>query len=93
MNDERDALMNRARTVKARYENDLLSRRGVRSVGIGLRQKRGEYTKEVCIVVTVQRKYRLDDLEDDDLLPTELDGVPVDVQEVGDIEINSLPED
>jgi hypothetical protein len=39
----------------------------------------------VCIVVTVDKKYGLEDLDDDDVLPTELEGIPVDVQEVGDI--------
>lgn len=80
--------MSRVHAVKARYESELLSRPGVMGVGVGLRQRRGEFTQEVCIVVTVDKKYGLEDLDDDDVLPTELEGIPVDVQEVGDIGVD-----
>lgn len=74
-----------AREVKQRHEADLLARPGVVGVGIGLRQRGGELTSEVCIVVMVQRKHPPEELNSEELLPRALDGVPVDVQEVGEI--------
>jgi hypothetical protein len=84
---DRSEEMNHALAVKAKYEDDLLARPGVKSVGVGLRQKSGEYTEEVCIVVTVHTKHPLGDLEASEVLPTNLEGIPVDVQEVGDINV------
>ena len=77
----------RAKAIKAKYEKDLLKRKDVQGVGVGLRQKAGEFTQEVCIVVMVRIKMAFDDLEDDERLPVELEGVGVDVQEVGDITV------
>jgi hypothetical protein len=76
----------RARAVKQRHEAALLAHPGVVGVGIGLRQRGGELTNEVCIVVMVRRKRPSEELEAaDELLPHMIDGVPVDVQEVGEI--------
>lgn len=76
----------RARAVKAKYEADLMARPGVVGVGIGLRQRSGELTNEVCIVVMVRRKVPSALLDEDERLPRSLEGVPVDVQEVGEVE-------
>ncbi len=76
----------RARAVKAKYEAELMAHPGVVGVGIGLRQRGGELTNEVCIVVMVRRKIPRALLEESERLPHVLEGVPVDVQEVGEIE-------
>lgn len=76
----------RARAVKAKYEADLMAHPGVVGVGIGLRQRSGELTNEVCIVVMVRRKVPSALLDEDERLPRSLEGVPVDVQEVGEVE-------
>jgi hypothetical protein len=39
--------------------------------------------EQVCIVVMVEKKRPASALPPDELLPAELDGVPVDVQETG----------
>jgi hypothetical protein len=77
----------RVRAVRTRYENHLLSQPGVVSVGVGLRQRSGVLTDEVCIVVMVRNKRTLDKLPPDEVLPVEIEGVPVDVQESGEIVI------
>jgi hypothetical protein len=82
-----DDLLNRARAVKARYEDHLLSQPGVLSVGVGLRQRGGKLTDDVCIVVMVRDKSSIDNLPPDQVLPEQIEGVPVDVQESGDIVI------
>jgi len=75
--------LERVRTVKQAYERELLQKPNVVGVGIGLRTRGGQLTDELGIVVSVTKKQPLDLLEADDLIPTELEGVPVDVQEVG----------
>jgi hypothetical protein len=74
-----------AMEVKNRYEADLMARPDVIGVGVGMRQRGGKYTDEVCIVVMVRAKQPLAALDAERVLPTSLDGVPVDVQAVGEI--------
>jgi hypothetical protein len=73
----------RAQTVKSKYERELLAYPGVVGVGVGLRSRGGKLEEQVCIVVMVQKKRPASALPPGELLPTELDGVPVDVQETG----------
>lgn len=58
---------------------------GVVGVGVGLRQKSGQLTDDVAIVVMVRNKLALNKLSPGEVLPRELDGIPVDVQETGEI--------
>jgi len=69
--------------VKARFEADLMRKPNVVGVGIGLRQQEGKPTSEPVIVVSVTRKIPLSQLASGDVIPREMDGVPVDVQVVG----------
>ncbi|MGD2146630.1 MAG: hypothetical protein PVH41_08055 [Anaerolineae bacterium] len=55
-------------------------------VGIGYRTRGGVVTDELCIVASVTRKMTPSGLRTQDSIPTQLDGVPVDVQEVGRLE-------
>ncbi len=84
-NQERQQAFERARKVKDAHEQELLSKRHVVGVGVGLRQRRGEYTDTVALVVMVDNKLPLEELEPADVIPSEIEGVPVDVQEVGQI--------
>ncbi len=73
----------RAQSVKAKYERELMRKRNVVGVGIGFREKGGQITDAVCIVVSVRVKLSLDKLAPQDVIPSELDGVPVDVKATG----------
>ncbi len=75
----------RVRAVKAIHEQSLLSRPNVVGVGVGLRQRGGQFTDEVCIVVSVRQKTPDEQLPPADRIPTQIDGVPVDVQVTGEI--------
>ena len=81
--------MARARAAKRAHASELLTKRNVVGVGVGLRQEGGARTDTVALVVMVSRKVPRAQLSPDDLLPSEIDGVPVDVQEVG--ELRALP--
>jgi hypothetical protein len=70
--------------IKEKYEDRLLSFPNVVGVAIGLRQRKGEYTEEKCIIVYVTKKIDRDHLKPEELIPRELDGVFVDVQESGE---------
>ena len=71
------------RDVKDSHEADLLSKANVVGVGVGLRQRAGQSTREPAIVVSVTHKIPSALVAPDDAIPSELDGVPVDVQEIG----------
>lgn len=72
--------------VQAQYAEILLDKAHVVGVGVGLAKVAGEYTSEMALVVMVDQKIPLDDLAEEDRIPPTLDGVRVDVQEVGKIE-------
>jgi len=78
-----DEALERLRAVKAVYEADLMRKANVVGVGIGLRQRQGELTGAPAIVVSVTRKVPLAQLAPGDVIPPELEGLPVDVQAVG----------
>lgn len=85
MNADPQAATDRVRIVKRAHEAELLNKANVVGVGIGYRQVGGETTLTPALVVMVSRKLPASQLAEADLIPNSLDGVPVDVQEVGEI--------
>ncbi|MCP4538233.1 MAG: hypothetical protein GY832_13925 [Chloroflexi bacterium] len=79
----REEELDRLRAVKSMYEVDLMGKANVVGVGIGLRQAEGKSTGEPAIVVSVTAKVPTSQLDPDDVIPHELDGILVDVQAVG----------
>ena len=75
--------LERLRVVKEQHEADLMQKPNVVGVGIGLRQRGGKPTGEPAIVVSVTHKAPAALMAPEDVIPTELDGVPVDVQPIG----------
>jgi hypothetical protein len=71
--------------IRARYEAELLRYPNVVAVGEGIQTKGGKPTGQPCIVVFVVRKIPQDQLAEDEILPEEVEGVPVDVVEAGGI--------
>lgn len=82
---ESDQAMQRALEVKRRHEKKLLRMVNVVAVGIGLCTRGGVQTKEVCIVVSVKNKVPLSKLKPQDVIPAQIENVPVDVVETGEI--------
>jgi len=77
--------LERLRAVKAIHEVNLMRKANVVGVGIGLRQSEGKPTGEPAIVVSVTHKVLLTQLAPGDVIPRELEGLPVDVQAVGEL--------
>ncbi len=75
--------MARAQAVQAKYVDELMAKPYVVGVGIGLAKKADAVTQEVALIVMVSEKLPEAQLAPEDVLPTELDGVRVDVQEMG----------
>jgi len=73
------------RAVKDRHEDDLLKRKNVVGLGIGYKEVGGRETDQLSIVVMVRKKESPSQLDARDLIPSEIEGVPVDVKEVGEI--------
>ena len=84
--DDNLAAQQRASAVKDAYQAELMAKANVVGVGVGFRHKGGRRTKTVAIVVMVREKIRRSRLSPEDIIPKNIEGVPVDVQAVGEIQ-------
>ena len=82
------AATNRILAVKQVYEDELLSKPNVVGVAIGYRQTGGQTTDTLALVVMVTNKVPQNTLNPEDQIPISLEGIPIDVQEVGEITAN-----
>jgi hypothetical protein len=78
-------LTERVMAVKRAHEDELLGKANVVGVGIGYRRIAGASTSDLALVVMVSSKLPPAQLSAADFIPATIDGVPVDVQEVGEI--------
>jgi hypothetical protein len=79
----------KAQHVRETALDGLMRKANVVGVGVGFRLQRGLRTKQVVLVVMVDSKVPLTDLRSADVIPNEIDGVPVDVQETGEFSIHT----
>jgi hypothetical protein len=82
---DRQVALEKAQLVAQSHESELMSRPNVVGIGTGLRQKNGKPTGEVAVVVMVKKKLPPSELLPENAIPAQIEGVPVDVQEVGEI--------
>jgi hypothetical protein len=82
---EAQIAVERAQAVRQTYAADLMKKPNVVGVGVGLQHTGGQRTDRVALVVMVDRKLPLDQLAPEERLPREINGVPVDVKEVGEL--------
>jgi len=82
---DRQVALEKAQAVARAHEEELMSKPNVVGIGTGLRQKDGKPTGQVALVVMVRRKVPPSQLSSREAIPAQIEGVPVDVQEVGDI--------
>jgi hypothetical protein len=71
--------------IQAKYTDQLMRYPNVVGVGVGYRQQGDTLTDELSLVVMVQDKIPVAQLAPEDVLPSELEGVRVDVQAVGSL--------
>ena len=72
--------------VQAKYAGELMKKAHVVGVGVGMAKVNGAYTNEMALVVLVDKKVPMEELAPEDRIPSEIEGVRVDVNEVGVIE-------
>lgn len=72
--------------IRTRYETKLLRYPNVVGVAEGIRTRQGKPTGEPCVVVYVERKIARTELEPGEILPSDIEGIPVDVVEIGKVE-------
>lgn len=82
-NDTED--VDRILRVIKEYQQELISKANVVGVGVGFQQKDGQPTKTLALVVMVSQKIPNQNLPTVDQIPTSIEGIPIDVQEVGEI--------
>ncbi|MDX3538024.1 hypothetical protein PV721_27475 [Streptomyces sp. MB09-01] len=75
------AVVSRAREVKRVAAERLRSYSNVIGLGVGLEEAEGRRTGKVAVIVYVSRKLPEAQLRADEILPEEIEGVPVDVVE------------
>lgn len=71
--------------VKERRAAELLSKANVVGVAVGYKEKGGQKTDRLSLVVMVRKKVPLSELKRQDVVPSEIDRVVTDVKEVGEI--------
>lgn len=73
------------RQAKDLHKERILSKPNVVGIGLGYKETRGKKTDELCVVALVRRKIPEAGLEPSDLVPREVDGIPTDVLDVGEL--------
>ena len=71
--------------VKDQYASSLMEKANVVGVGIGFADRGGIRSDEMALVVMVNKKLPAEALDPADVIPSEIEGVRVDVQVVGDL--------
>jgi hypothetical protein len=74
------------KVVKETHLSELMSKPNVVGVGVGKRNVGGQQTDELALVVMVSKKLPEVQLDKADLIPRKIDGIPVDVREIGKLE-------
>ncbi|HYI09824.1 MAG TPA: hypothetical protein VEK57_12240 [Thermoanaerobaculia bacterium] len=73
----------RAIAIKDEYSERILAHPGVVGIGYGWRTRAGVHTDEPVIRIYVLRKMPIEALSLDERLPTQIEGIPTDVNESG----------
>lgn len=72
--------------VQVQHEAELMRYPNVIGVASGFRTRQGKPSGEHCLVIYVSKKLAPDALSENDTLPSNIDGVPVDVVDAGQVE-------
>jgi len=71
--------------VKEKHEQELMSKAGVVGCSIGYKQIDGKKTGKLSIVCYVKKKKKEEGIKIKDVIPTEIEGIPTDVVESGEL--------
>jgi hypothetical protein len=71
--------------VMQAHKGELLKKPNVVGVAVGFRQVEGKSTETLALVVMVDHKVPHNLLKPEQQIPMTIEGIPIDVQEVGEI--------
>jgi hypothetical protein len=71
--------------IKEKHEQELMSKAGVVGCSIGYKHIDGKKTDKLSIVCYVRKKKKVEDLKIKDIIPEEIEGIPIDVVESGEL--------
>ena len=71
--------------VREKYEDFLMKKEGVVGCAVGYKQVGSKKTDELCIVCFVVQKKPEEELGKQDIIPKEIEGIPTDVVESGEL--------
>ena len=72
--------------VRERNEEAILNLPNVVGLAVGYKVRAGKPTKELCLIVYVEKKVPENELPEKDIIPKEIEGIKTDVVETGRIE-------
>ena len=75
--------LSEAKRIREKYENTLMRKKGVVGCAVGYKHIAGKKTDQICIVCYVIKKIPEDQLDEADLIPPGIEGIPTDVIESG----------
>ena len=76
---------NRIMKVMQAHKGELLTKPNVVGVAVGFRQVEGQSTETLALVVMVDHKVPKNLLTPEQQIPINIEGIPIDVQEIGEI--------
>ena len=79
------ATTNRILEVMQAHKGELLTKPNVVGVAVGFRQVEGKSTETLALVVMVDHKIPENLLTPEQQIPVTIEGIPIDVQEIGEI--------
>lgn len=82
-------VLSQARQVKELHKSALLDKPNVVGVGLAHKRRDGKSIGQLCVVALVRRKLPRAGLAPQAVVPAEVDGVPTDVVEVGDLKAHA----
>jgi len=80
-NSSKDSFLKEIEEIKEKNFDKLRAYPNVTGVGVGFKVMGGKRTEEVCIRVYVSKKLPLKELRTEEVIPTEVEGIPVDIIE------------
>ena len=79
--------LNEAKKIREKYEKILMRKKGVVGCSVGYKHIAGKKTEQICIICYVNKKIPEDQLDEADLVPTMIEGIPTDVIESGGMRV------
>ncbi|UCH63558.1 MAG: hypothetical protein JSU77_03690 [Fidelibacterota bacterium] len=87
MGEEEEANNIRVASVREKYEETILKYPNVMGITTGFKSIRNKLTRELCLVILVEKKVGEETLAKEEIIPKEIDGVQTDVVEIGRVKI------